>query len=361
MASHSSGITVPEEVKEAFGEANQSGAKRALKIQIQDEQMRVVASAEPGSAWEDDLESVPALLDPKDACYVLFRTDEKTQTGGYAWLLFCYVPDAAKVRQKMLYASTRAQLKLSLGSGNFAHDVFGTVKADFDRAGFAAYMRMQKSAAPLTESEEAKFTESAMSAAEASCLVGAGGASTTMLHGVSFQPQPEAAAAVKELASGGGVTYVQLGIDEAKEQIALVSKSRVELAQLGECVPLDRPAFHLYRYDHHHEGKSESPMVFVYSCPDGSGKTKSAPVKSRMLYSSCKAGIEALVEAAGRKVDLKLEINDGVELTEELVVTKLHPPPVQKKEVFSKPKAAGKGPKRLTPRTSPASTPSPKI
>lgn len=246
-------------------------------------------------------------------------------------------------------------LKLSLGGGNFAHDVFGTVKGDFDKNGFEAYLRMQKSAAPLTESEEAKFTESAMSAAEASCLVGAGGASTTMLHGVSFKPQDEATRAVKDLAGGSkSASYVQLGIDEEKEQISFVSRSGIKASEVGSQVPLDRPAFHLFRWDHTFEGKSLSSIVFIYSCPDGSGKTKSAPVKSRMLYSSCKSGIDALVEAAGKKVDLKLEINEGTELTEELISLKLHPPPVAKKETFSKPKPAGKGPKRLTPTQSPS-------
>ena len=43
----------------------------------------------------------------------------------------------------------------------------------------------------------------------------------------------------------------------------------------------------------------------------------------------------------------QLEINEGSEISEELIATKLHPPPVEKKEAFSRPKAAGKGPRRL--------------
>jgi len=200
-----------------------------------------------------------------------------------------------------------------------------------------------------------------MSAAEASCLVGVGGANTSIVRGVSFKPQDTAVAAVKELVSGRGPCYIQLGIDEAREEISLVSKANLAISELGSQVPLDRPAFHLYRYDHTFEGKHLSSVAFVYSCPDGSGRTKSAPVKSRMVYSSCKSGVEAMVEAAGKKVDLKLEINSGDELTEEAIVHKLHPPPVAKKEAFAKPKTAGKGPRRLTPRTpSPSSGSSPK-
>jgi len=101
MASHSSGITVSEEVRAAFGEANVSGTVRMLKVQIAGEKMNVVASEAPGAqaqTWEDDLDRVPALLDPKDACYILFRTDDRSPANnGFYWLLLCYVPDACKV------------------------------------------------------------------------------------------------------------------------------------------------------------------------------------------------------------------------------------------------------------------------
>ena len=126
------------------------------------------------------------------------------------------------------------------------------------------------------------------------------------------------------------------------------------LADLAARVPRDVPAFHVFRYSHEHDGAHLDSVVFVNSCPDGSGATKSEPVKSRMMYSSSKSGVEALIAAAGRQPDLKLEINDGdVDISEEIVRNKLHPPPVAKKAAFAKPKAGGRGPRRLTSRTTP--------
>lgn len=355
MASHSSGIKVSDDIKHTFGEANHDGNKRLIKIQIEGETMLIKAtvdSASSSSSWEDTLNTVPDYLDASDACYILYRTDEKSDIGGYQWIFMCYVPDKAKVRQKMLYASTRAELKLALGGGSFVHEIFGTVPSDFDKQGFQQYIAMKESAAPLTESEEAKELECAMSAAEAACLVGAGGASSTMVHGVAFQPQASAVDAVRELLNEGCAdVYLQLGIDEAKEEVMLRERcGDVDLESISAKVPLDIPAFHLFRWDHEHEGKQLSSVIFVYSCPDGSGKTKSAPVKSRMLYSSCKSAIENMVAEASegkRAVDVKLEINDGIELTAEFIRNKVHPPPIVKKAAFSKPKPAGKGPKRL--------------
>ena len=74
-----------------------------------------------------DMAHVVDYLDAKEPCYILFRQDEKN-ANGFCWLLCCYVPDASKVKDKMTYASSRSNLKQTLGGGFFSHEVFGTVK-----------------------------------------------------------------------------------------------------------------------------------------------------------------------------------------------------------------------------------------
>eukprot|EP00727_Mastigamoeba_balamuthi_P001613 m51a1_g11449 putative twinfilin-1 isoform x2 (346) ;mRNA; f:11712-13332 len=343
MASHSSGIPISASLRDAFMDAHRTGSKRAIKVRIVNDEIAPVGEQAPSGSFEDDLDKVVALLEPKEACYLLVRTDDSNDNGA-RWVLDCYVPDACPVRDKMLYASSRATLKLSLGGGMFAHDLFGTVRADFNKAGFGAYLRMQKSAAPLTESEQAREFESHASSFEASASVAARGKSpTAMVHGVSFGADPDARRAVEDLVAGKADNYVQLSIDEDRELIILNERSKATLEGLSGRVPLDRPAFHFLRYDHEHEGERLQSVLYVYSCPDGSGNTRSAPVKARMLFSSCKGCVEAL---AGR-VDLRMEINDGSEVGAQAVLHKLHPPPVEKKEAFARPKPAGKGPKRL--------------
>jgi len=345
MASHSSGIPLSEEARAAFSAANHDSQSRILKVQIKDDQLVVVDQvASEGKPWEEELDKVPPLCEPANACYILFRTDVECD-GGYQWALFCYVPDRCKVRQKMLYASTRAELKLSLGSGNFVYDLFGTVPDDFSHKGFDAFVTMQKSDAPLTESEEARLAEIMQSSAE----VGAGSSPSVIVHGVSFAPHEQAKAAIARILNPReSENYVQLGLDEASEQIILRQTSSLALSNIQSVVPNDIPAFHVIRYSHEHEGSHLDSVIFIYSCPDGSGKTKSAPVKARMMYSSSKQGVEALIEESGHKPDLKMEINDGaIDISEEIIINKLHPPPVTKKAAFAKPKAGGRGPRRL--------------
>jgi len=347
MASHSSGIPLSEEARAAFSSANHDSQSRILKVQIKDDQLVVVEQvASEGKAWEEELDKVPPLCEAADPCYILYRTDVECD-GGYQWALFCYVPDRCKVRQKMLYASTRAELKLSLGSGNFVYDLFGTVPDDFSRKGFEAFVTMQKSDAPLTESEEARLAEIMQVCDEGD--VGVCTSPSALVHGVSFAPHDEAKAAIaRVLNPSESENYAQLGLDESTEQIICRKTSKLALADIQSVIPNDIPAFHVIRYSHEHEGAHVDSVIFIYSCPDGSGKTKSAPVKSRMIYSSSKQGIENLMEEAGHKPDLKMEINDGaVDISEEILVNKIHPPPVQKKAAFSKPKSSGRGPRRL--------------
>ena len=47
---------------------------------------------------------------------------------GFEWLMITWSPDDSPVRQKMLYASTKATLKKEFGGAQIKDEVFGTVK-----------------------------------------------------------------------------------------------------------------------------------------------------------------------------------------------------------------------------------------
>lgn len=73
-----------------------------------------------------DLSSVQPWFDSKNACYILFRHDSTFSNGDFQWMLLIYIPDNAKVRDKMLYASSRATLLRELGEQRFVDTLFGT-------------------------------------------------------------------------------------------------------------------------------------------------------------------------------------------------------------------------------------------
>lgn len=76
--------------------------------------------------WEKDYEEfVEPLIEENTPCYIFFRLDKKTSIG-YEWLLISYTPDTAKIREKMLYASTKATLKKEFGSPHIKEEYHAT-------------------------------------------------------------------------------------------------------------------------------------------------------------------------------------------------------------------------------------------
>lgn len=67
------------------------------------------------------------------ACFTMtsyYRLDQKNETG-YDWLLISWSPDEAPIRQKMLYASTKATLKQEFGNSSITEELHGTTEVRF--------------------------------------------------------------------------------------------------------------------------------------------------------------------------------------------------------------------------------------
>jgi len=335
---------VNEQVRSAFFDCNNSGNGRFIIARIENEsEIKFVKMVQGTSDWRSDLDLVPSELDATEPAYILFRTDNQKQ-GGYSWLFFAYVPDKAKVRQKMTYSSSRSTLKLACG-GVFDNEIFGTNPNEFSKQGFEEWEASQAAPAPLTEAEEIKQSVEYNSTLEQASYESVG-STTSMVHGVAFEPDSSAINALKELC-GGGVNYVQLGLDLNTEKIIFVEKDNITLNDVSGKIPLEVAGFHFFRYDHDFMGEKQSPIVYIYSCPDGSGQTKSAPVKMRMLYSSSKGAAADLLSQFGASTALRLEVNEPNDVDSDTILTKLHPVAVEKKASFAKPKPVGRGSKRL--------------
>ena len=60
----------------------------------------------------------------KQPAYFLVRLDSSKSASD--WLFLCYVPDVAPIRQKMIYAATRASLTKDLGDSYIKDSIYGT-------------------------------------------------------------------------------------------------------------------------------------------------------------------------------------------------------------------------------------------
>jgi len=333
--SHSSGIPVSDQLREAFGSARESGNVRFIKVQIVNDELVQIATESVQGDWEEDFALIPSHLQVDQPCYILFFL-------GDTWAIFCYVPDKSKVKEKMLYASTRSNMKMQLGSSNFSDEVFGTVPSDFSLSGYKHHVQSKKSEAPLTESEQIKKSE-----LESGPIYSGG--QTTYVHGVAFPVDKQATDAISNFMNGSN-NYVQIAIDCEKERVVLDHTGNVDVDGLINEIPMDQPRFHLFAWAHEFEGNQLTSNVYIYSSPDGSLGTKSAPVRMRMLYSSSKANVEEITKSVGGKIDAKLEINTKEDISEEILMSLIHPQKEEKKTAFSKPSRPGKGGRTLINR-----------
>eukprot|EP01128_Nolandella_sp_AFSM9_P008560 TRINITY_DN5259_c0_g1_i1.p1 TRINITY_DN5259_c0_g1~~TRINITY_DN5259_c0_g1_i1.p1 ORF type:complete len:362 (-),score=84.47 TRINITY_DN5259_c0_g1_i1:106-1131(-) len=329
------GISVSEDLVAQFALLSREGGSRFLQVIIADESTVTVKNVvEAQGGWEEDFDLTTSVLEEKEACYILYRTDNKTLEGRFEFYLLRYVPDKAPVRHKMMYASTVSTLKRALGGSVIVEDIFGTTPGDINTAGYKDFVKHKSAAIPLTDSEIQAKEER-----EEGVFVGGGGAGMGV-HGVNFPVDPDVNECLADL-KAGNLNYVQLDVDIENEKIVLSDAQKLDISEVAALIPTALPCFHFFVWDHVHEGQNLSSLIYIYSSPDGSNGTTSAPVKHRMLYSSSKAHVASLVTAYGFTIDGKMEIGSPSEFSEDDASRELHPPKIEKKKKFAKPRPQG--------------------
>uniref|UniRef100_A0A8C4Z7E8 WD repeat-containing protein 82-like n=1 Tax=Gadus morhua TaxID=8049 RepID=A0A8C4Z7E8_GADMO len=258
---------------------------------------------EPTQSWDKDFDSMLLpLLGAGDPCFILYRLDTQN-AHGYEWVFMAWSPDSSPVRQKMVYAATRATLKKEFGGGHIKDEMFGTIEDDLCFQGYLRHMASCSSPAPLTLAEQ-------------------------------------------ELDYNRACTSrCKTRLDVERETIELVHTNPTETRELPYRIPTDSPRYHFFVFKHSHQDQLQEALVFIYSMPG-----YSCSIKERMLYSSCKNRLLDEVERDYQlEVTKKMEIDSGDGLTEDFLYEEVHPMEHTLKQAFSKPRGPGgkRGNKRL--------------
>ncbi|XP_078802947.1 twinfilin-2 isoform X1 [Oryzias latipes] len=346
------------ELKDFLAQAR-GGSIRIMKIIIRNEELVLDSCREPVHSWEKDYDQfLLPLLTPQQPCYILYRLDSKNSQG-YEWIFISWSPDHSPVRQKMMYAATRATLKKEFGGGHIKDEMFGTVEDDLCLQGYLRHKSSCSSPAPLTAAEQElqriRATEDKVvwderrrigtptARARVTMEFGLDKRAQT-LQGLSFPLQDEARRALQQLKLKR-INYIQLRLDVEKETIELVHTKPTEIHELPFRIPTDSPRYHFFVFKHSHQGQRDEALVFIYSMPG-----YMCSIKERMLYSSCKNRLLDEVERDYQlEVTKKMEIDSGDGLTEEFLYEEVHPMEHTLKQVFAKPRGPGgkRGNKRL--------------
>ncbi|GLV34172.1 twinfilin [Carabus blaptoides fortunei] len=336
--SHQTGIRANEKLKKFFAKCR-DGKIRLVKISIENEELVLAAHKDVKHSWEKDYDNLikPLIVDDQP-CYIVYRFDTKNDSG-YDWLFISWSPDVAAIRQKMLYASTKATLKQEFGTSKIKEELHGTVLEDITYNGYQRHKRDMKEPAPLTTREE-ELQEIKRNEVKTDYSVDS---KHQTLSGVAFPITEAAKQAICDMVVGS-YEYLQFKIDIEEEKIHLVNAGHVSLDKLPSQVPNDCARYHLFKFKHTHEGDYLENIVFIYSMPG-----YNCSIKERMLYSSCKAPLTEMIERLGLEIVKKLEIDDGSELTEEFLQDEIHPKKNLHRPKFAKPKGPpNRGAKRLT-------------
>ena len=140
-------LNVSTEILEAFTSAQQNtdltGA-RYLKVVIEGETLilRSIGVRE-GSSERDFNELVDEALDVSQAAFVVFCVTDSVGDVP-KWLLMAWVPEGCTVREKMLYSSSREDLKKAIGVGHFISEYAANTREDANWADVSSYLTREK-------------------------------------------------------------------------------------------------------------------------------------------------------------------------------------------------------------------------
>lgn len=336
--SHQTGIKANEELKTFFAKCKDATI-RLIKIVIHNEQLCLDNHKKVQHTWDKDFDSfVQPLIEENQPCYLLYRLDSKDSLG-YEWLFISWSPDTAPIRQKMLYASTKATLKQEFGTALIKEEIHGTTATDITLNGYIKYKKSAAAPVPLSIREE-ELQEIRRSEVNTDISIDT---KQQTLGGVAFPLTEPAKQAILDMVKGLH-DYLQFRIDIEEEIIHLVCAENITLQKLPSKIPIDSGRYHLYKFKHTHEGDYMENFVFIYSMPG-----YRCPIKERMLYSSCKNPLTDTISNLGLEIAKKLEIDSGDELTEKYLYDELHPTNTLHRPQFARPKGPpNRGPKRMT-------------
>ncbi|UJR35849.1 hypothetical protein I4U23_028593 [Adineta vaga] len=340
--SHQSGITANDSLRKKIGEMK-DGHIRVVVIVIENETLVIKEEHNAQHTFNEDFEQmIPPLVKSNRPAYYFVRLDTVNEISGHNWLFIVYIPDEAKVRERMLYASTVATLKREFGLAYITEEIRASSINEMTINSFHQHIRTQAAPPPRTIREEEMHE---IKQREITSDISVDSKHQT-LQGLMF-PFDENVLEALHLFKNQTVNYIQMEIDHEKERIFLShSESTATPEHIRTCLPENAGRYHLYRFTHDFNNETIHSTFFLYSVPGHGSK-----IKQRMVYASCKESvIDTIEKKFGITFDRKLELCDINDLTNDYLFQQLHPEVLASasKTSFARPKAPStRGPRRL--------------
>lgn len=250
-----------------------------------------------------------------EAALVVFCSDDTREAGEPSrWILVAWIPDNCKVRDKMLYSSSREDIKKALGLGYFVSEYYANAKEDLTWAQVLAYASKSEVDGPLTDKERLIQDENKLSQVESNVT------SSTAMGSLPFNMSEAVIAALARF-KAQEINWVDMYVENEEVQLedakqvdtsaplaehVSASSGRFLAVQMASSSSAAAPSsvFHLDE-DKDKESSSASSSTsfssvlnfFVFSCPD------QIQVRMKMTMSSCKSSVLAAATCQGIKFE----------------------------------------------------------
>lgn len=166
-------LHISKQLSDAFLAAQESTSTvRAIKSTIANEEIGLTSVIQLISSSQDDFNQIlPPNCTSTEAAFFIYRLSETATENTRKWLLIAWIPDGCRVRDKMLYSSSREDLKRSLGLGQFcASDYSASVATDLTWEAYQGSTVVAEKGVNLTAKEVALKQEELLTQAERSAL-----------------------------------------------------------------------------------------------------------------------------------------------------------------------------------------------
>ncbi|KAJ1396961.1 hypothetical protein B484DRAFT_458792 [Ochromonadaceae sp. CCMP2298] len=340
-------LNIETQINEEFLRVQETRDVRIVKVKIEDERLILDGLiSKVGSAREDFDSVLLDALDDAQASFALFNLTDDTGTvftTALSWLLVAWVPDGCRVRDKMLYSSSREDLKRSLGLGYFTSEYAANTRGDLTWKQFQDSLRVGDDDV-LTEAERLVIDEKQQVQAESA------NTKSNALGVMPFNLSEEVLGQLEAFVAGD-CNWVEMTV--VQEVVELVCFRTVRGELLQPYIDTETAAFIALRLPvtpvtSVTDSASTPPTLslFLFSCPENT------PVRLKMTMSSCKAAVLAAAQSKGVTFDKSIEIRDAADV-DEAVQAEIAPSPVTLSASasaavsHSKPQRPGRGKARV--------------
>ncbi|KAJ5077245.1 twinfilin [Anaeramoeba ignava] len=292
-------MTLSSKIKEKLQQSFESDKTRAIIIGFEQEnelEAIYVMDDSLSTTSNSDFEKIKKELKADEPNYILYKLKDSPRNHP-KWLLINFVPDDAKVREKMTYSSSTNILKNFVGK--LLTDTWQV--SDIKVFSWNDYQQSKdKSFKPWSRGEILRFKAREMEdtarfemETQQSLTKKIGG-----YHSVEIPFNNEVENSIKEFINGE-FNWIELQISQNKKEIIIGSKKRLQRGSpedIKEYIDKDQPRFYLHQ--------DRTVTHFIYSCPPNS------PIQLRMVYSTAKPGITSQSARLGLTINRKHEIID---------------------------------------------------